>query len=117
MTSRTKIACIRKTTKHTSCAVVLKTGAPPGVMVAETDTEAEIKAWVGGVKRLRYKDFRLLRLERVMEDDGGSRRRLAGVELGAVKEIESMKEMSSYMAECGLLPWWTEGMGFIRGGV
>ena len=35
MTSRKKILAITKAAKHLSCSVVLKTGGPPGIMVAE----------------------------------------------------------------------------------
>ena len=49
MTSRKKIQAITKSAKHNSCSVVLKTGKPPGVMIAEGSEEA-VKQWVEGVK-------------------------------------------------------------------
>ncbi|KAL8926895.1 MAG: hypothetical protein Q9208_002704 [Pyrenodesmia sp. 3 TL-2023] len=110
MTSRRKIASIAKSAHRTSCAVLLKTGKPPGVMVAEAGSEGQLREWVGGVKRLRYKDYRLLRIEAVGNDGE------LGVASGCVKEMQSMKELSAYLDGRGILPWWTENMGFAQGG-
>lgn len=41
MTSRKKIQAIAKAAKSLSCAVVIKTGHPPGVMIAECECEDE----------------------------------------------------------------------------
>jgi hypothetical protein len=41
MTSRSKIASITRATKRLSCSVVLKTGSPPGVMIAEGEGALE----------------------------------------------------------------------------
>ena len=49
MTSRKKIQAITKSAKQHSCSVLLKTGKPPGVMIAE-GTEDAVKRWVEGVK-------------------------------------------------------------------
>ncbi|KAL9021880.1 MAG: hypothetical protein Q9185_000894 [Variospora sp. 1 TL-2023] len=109
MTSRRKILAIGKAAKQHSCSVMLKTGKPPGVMIAEGDDEAGVKAWVQDVKRLRYKDYRLLRLEAVVDHT----RRLP-VDRANVEEFESMKELSASLAACGVLPWWAEHMGFTQ---
>ncbi|KAL9014504.1 MAG: hypothetical protein Q9173_000852 [Seirophora scorigena] len=53
MTSRRKIMAIAKAAKQHSCSVMLKTGKPPGVMMAEGDDEAQVKQWVQGVKVTR----------------------------------------------------------------
>ena len=51
MTSRKKIAAITKAAKRYECAVYLKTGAhPPGVMIAESEGEKDMRGWVGAVK-------------------------------------------------------------------
>lgn len=49
MTSRKKIQAITKSAKHHSCSVLIKTGKPPGVMIAE-GTEDAVKQWVETVK-------------------------------------------------------------------
>ncbi len=41
MTSRKKILVITKAAKQLSCSVVLKTGAPPGIMLAEGEGAEE----------------------------------------------------------------------------
>ncbi|KAL8740899.1 MAG: hypothetical protein Q9184_008444, partial [Pyrenodesmia sp. 2 TL-2023] len=50
MTSRRKIAAIAKSAHRTSCAVILKTGKPPGVMIVQGGSEGQIREWVNGVK-------------------------------------------------------------------
>ena len=53
MTSRKKIMAIGKAAKQYNCAVYLKTGKPPGVMIGECDGEdgeESLKAWVRSVK-------------------------------------------------------------------
>lgn len=53
MTSRKKITAIIKAAKKCNCAVYLKTGVPPGVMVGESDGDAgeqDLKEWVESVK-------------------------------------------------------------------
>lgn len=47
MTSRKKILTITKAAKRLSCSVLLKTGAPPGVMIAEGEDAGE---WLDVVK-------------------------------------------------------------------
>jgi len=49
MTSRKKIMTITKAAKRLECAVVLKTGPPPGVMLVEGMEEA-VEGWVSVVK-------------------------------------------------------------------
>ena len=51
MTSRKKISALAKAAKQYNCAVYLKTGPhPPGIMIAESDVEESVKAWVASVK-------------------------------------------------------------------
>ena len=50
MTSRKKIAAITKAAKHNECAVCIRTGKWPGVMVAECEKVDGLKGWVGDVK-------------------------------------------------------------------
>lgn len=49
MTSRRKIQAIAKSSKANSCSVILKTGKPPGVMIAE-GSEDQVRQWVDSVK-------------------------------------------------------------------
>ena len=50
MTSRKKITAITKVAKRCECAVYLKTGIPPGIMIAESEEEEGVKGWVASVK-------------------------------------------------------------------
>ena len=50
MTSRKKIQTLSKAAKAHSCAVLFKTGRPPGVMIAEAADEASVMDWVDTVK-------------------------------------------------------------------
>lgn len=58
MTSRKKIQAITKSAKHHSCSVLIKTGKPPGVMIAQ-GTEDAVKQWVESVK-VRLSPLRLV---------------------------------------------------------
>ncbi|KAL2045505.1 hypothetical protein N7G274_001933 [Stereocaulon virgatum] len=108
MTSRKKISAINKLAKKWECAVYLKTGVPPGIMIAESEGEEGVREWVASVKRLRYKDYQLLRSEAVEQG------RLL-VEPGDVKEFTSMKGLASEVTECDILDWWRLHMGFTKG--
>lgn len=110
MTSRRKIARLTHSAKQRSCSVILQTGKPPGIMIAE-GREASVKAWVADVKALQYKDYRLLRMEAV--DRSLLDKYVAP---GRVAELSSMKILSACLGECGLLEWWTQHMGFAKGG-
>jgi hypothetical protein len=57
MTSRKKITVITKAAKRLSCSIVLKTGAPPGIMLAEGE-ETEAGDWleVVRVREIRIQD-------------------------------------------------------------
>ena len=113
MTSRRKIITIHKHTKRLSITLVLKTGRPPGIMLAEAMTHDAIEQWVGCVRRLRYKDFRVVKIEEIMErGDGGLK--LGGA--GRVREFEEMKELGAYLEECGIRQWWRVHMGFAKSG-
>lgn len=58
MTSRKKIQVITKAAKRLSCAVVMKTGSPPGIMLAEGDEE-EAGEWLEVVRVRNFRDSRL----------------------------------------------------------
>lgn len=109
MTSRRKIAALTKAAKSLSCAVVLKTGRPPGVMIIEASNQENVKSWVLIVKKLRYKDFRMLRSAEVVE-----RGQLAGLKEGEAREFESMKLFRECLEESGVLGWWMKAMGFTK---
>ncbi|EKD21639.1 hypothetical protein MBM_00752 [Drepanopeziza brunnea f. sp. 'multigermtubi' MB_m1] len=113
MTSRKKILAITKAAQRFSCAVVLKTGrGPPGVMLAEGEGEGA-REWLEVVRKLRYKDFHLVKREVVL------RRGLVGVEPGEVRELTSLRDLGALLQEEGnaeMYEWWRVHMGYKKGG-
>ena len=116
MTSRKKIQALTKAAKSLHCSILLKTGRPPGVMLVESASESDgqaqkaVESWVDVVKRLRYKDYQLMRMERV---EVGCLK----VDVGSVREFAEMKEFGKYMEKCGMWEWWREHMGFTKFGL
>ncbi|CAL3962966.1 hypothetical protein PZA11_000028 [Diplocarpon coronariae] len=106
MTSRKKILTITKAAKRFSCAVVLKTGGPPGVMLAEGEGAGE---WLEVVRKLRYKDYHLLRREDV-------KARGMAIEPGSVVELTTMKDLGAFLeGSREMHTWWRVHMGYTKG--
>ncbi|KAK0119683.1 hypothetical protein ONS95_011119 [Cadophora gregata] len=106
MTSRKKILTITKAAKRLSCSVLLKTGGPPGVMVAEGELAGD---WLEVVRKLRYKDYQLMKREDVGEK---------GLDVGPgdVKELTGMKELGAFLERNReIYEWWRVGMGYKKG--
>ncbi|KAL2070494.1 hypothetical protein VTL71DRAFT_13520 [Oculimacula yallundae] len=100
MTSRKKIFALTKAAKNLSCSVILKTGSPPGVMLAEGELAGD---WLEVVRKLRYKDFRLMKKEVVQ-------RRGLLVEPGHVRELSSVKDFGALLEGNGeIFEWWRVG--------
>ncbi|CZS88894.1 uncharacterized protein RCO7_04568 [Rhynchosporium graminicola] len=114
MTSRKKILALTKSAKRLSCAVLLKTGSPPGIMLAEGELAGD---WLEVVRKLRYKDFRLMKKELVQK-------RGLDVEYGGVKELSSVKEFGAFLergrervgdGDGDIFGWWrTDRSGHCR---
>ena len=109
MTSRKKIQSLTRAAKGYNCAVVIKTGRPPGVMLAESTNRNDIEAWVQTVRRLRYKDYSLMKMESVGQGQ-------LKVEMGHVQEFQELKDFGRYLEECSIWQWWREHMGFAKSG-
>jgi len=108
ITSRKKVARLRTAADHHARYVVIRYGGSPGLMYVEGDEEG-VTAWVGAVKRLRYKDFQLLRKVGRVEGEvkGDEEHRAKGF-----VEVESVQEFAGRMEELGVLRWWRRAMGF-----
>ena len=109
MTSRTKISAIHTLTKSFGCRAVLKTGQCPGIMIAECGGGPPILLeWVKSVKALRYKDYRLQKVQDgIMPKEGYLR-----IADGEVVELDDMKAFGELMRDWGVRDWWREGMGW-----
>lgn len=118
ITSRKKVAALKRAADTHSCFVLLRSGGCPGIMYVEGEGQGQVEGWVGVVKRLRYKDFQLVRKpgELVVESGSGD----SGEGLGksgdgkdiGLNEVESVKEFGSAMAQRGVWGWWRKGMGY-----
>ncbi|EPE35272.1 hypothetical protein GLAREA_10969 [Glarea lozoyensis ATCC 20868] len=107
MTSRKKIGVITRAAKTHDCSVLLKVGAPPGIMLCEGE-ENGVKEWENVVRKLRYKDMRLVKRESIEKMSLGP----LGVETGDVQEIEEIKDFAKLLeGDEGLYQWWRVGMG------
>jgi hypothetical protein len=121
ITSRKKVAALKRAADTHSCFVLLRSGGCPGIMYVEGLEQGQVEGWVGVVKRLRYKDFQLVRkpAELVPESGSGSEvipddlslGRAMGRDVG-LNEVESVKEFGSLMAQRGVWGWWRKGMGY-----
>ncbi|KAH6676247.1 hypothetical protein B0J14DRAFT_536554 [Halenospora varia] len=110
MTSRKKIATITRAAKRLECAVVLKIGSPPGIMLCEGG-EGESREWEDVVRKLRYKDMRLMKRELISENKLVS----VGLKNGEVMEIDSIKEYAKLLEkDLELYQWWRVAMGYAK---
>ncbi|OQE13475.1 hypothetical protein PENFLA_c047G08721 [Penicillium flavigenum] len=124
ITSRKKVAALKRAADTHQCAVLLRSGGCPGIMYVEGGKEP-VESWVDVVRRLRYKDFQLVTRPGVVEEEEDGRGKQGtgnrngekkdGKELGlavGLDEVESVKEFGAIMAERGVWNWWRRGMGY-----
>ncbi|KAH8678584.1 hypothetical protein BGZ60DRAFT_370589 [Tricladium varicosporioides] len=110
MTSRKKIATITRAAKRLECAVILKIGSPPGIMLCEGG-EGESRGWEDIVRKLRYKDMRLMKREVISE----KKLALLGLKDGEVKEIDDIKQYGKLLEQdAELYQWWRVAMGYAK---
>ncbi|KAJ5772774.1 hypothetical protein N7457_007670 [Penicillium paradoxum] len=115
ITSRKKVAVLKRAADTHQCAVLLRSGGCPGIMYVEGQKE-RVESWVDVVRRLRYKDFQLVTRAAAVEqeqEDGyeQSGKGSPGLALG-LDEVESVKEFGGIMAQRGIWNWWRRGMGY-----
>ncbi|TVY90211.1 hypothetical protein LAWI1_G003667 [Lachnellula willkommii] len=110
MTSRKKIAIITRATKRLECSVLLKVGANPGIMLCEGQ-QNHASEWETVVRKLRYKDMRLLKRESISELHLAT----LGVREGDVKEMEEVKDFAKFLEkDPRLFHSWRVGMGYVK---
>ncbi|KAJ5429057.1 hypothetical protein N7491_006073 [Penicillium cf. griseofulvum] len=120
ITSRKKVAALKRAADTHQCAVLLRSGGCPGIMYVEGAKE-RVESWVDVVRRLRYKDFQLVTRPGVVEDEGKGKENGNGNEKKdgekwdlavGLDEVESVKEFGGIMAKRGVWKWWRRGMGY-----
>jgi hypothetical protein len=110
ITSRKKIAVLKKAADTLNCFALLRTGGSPGVMYVEGRSD-DVEAWVSTVQRLRYKDCQLAaRPAPVMDEDSDCKK---GEKEVGLREVESVREFGCAMKDRGVLEWWRKGMGYV----
>lgn len=123
ITSRKKVAALKRAADTHQCAVLLRSGGCPGIMYVEGGKEP-VESWVDVVRRLRYKDFQLVTRPGVLEEEAECGKQGTGngnwknkdgkgldLPLG-LDEVESVKEFGGIMAKRGVWNWWRRGMGY-----
>jgi hypothetical protein len=129
ITSRKKVAALKRAADTHQCAVLLRSGGCPGIMYVEGVGKDRVEMWVDVVRKLRYKDFQLVTRPGVVdvekepweksgsekEDNKMGKDKGSSVGLGialGLNEVESVKEFGSFMAKRGVWNWWRRGMGY-----
>ncbi|KAF2841339.1 hypothetical protein M501DRAFT_1009296 [Patellaria atrata CBS 101060] len=111
ITSRKKVAKLRKAADNYNCFVLLRSGGSPGIMYCEGEKES-VDQWVNTVQRLRYKDYQLVArpapVERTVAAELQDSIRTVGC-----YEIETVRSFAAKMDSLGIHSWWKKAMGFI----
>ncbi|KAL2019634.1 hypothetical protein VTK56DRAFT_9449 [Thermocarpiscus australiensis] len=106
ITSRKKIAQLRKAANKHECYALLRSGGYPGIMYCK-GSEQGVREWVAAVQQLRYKDFQLaVRPELIGSEVAQSE------EQPRLVEVPSVNDFAAAMKERGLSAWWERAMGF-----
>ncbi|KAI2615135.1 hypothetical protein GGR54DRAFT_642634 [Hypoxylon sp. NC1633] len=107
ITSRKKLARVKKAAALHNLHVIIRSGGSPGIMYAEGPNEAAVSSWVNSVKVLRYKDFRC-----AMKPTANLVRATDELKVGGFEETTSVAEFGDRMEQRGLSGWWRIGMGY-----
>lgn len=111
ITSRKKIAVLKKAAGNHGCYVLLRTGGSPGMMYVEGKQEEDVSSWVSIVQKLRYKDYQLVSRPGPTESDASTLNRTT--RKPGLMEVTTVKEFGFIMQERGLLDWWRTAMGYL----
>ena len=112
ITSRKKVAALKRAADVHQCSVLLRSGGCPGIMYVEGRDKVQVEGWVGVVRKLRYKDFQLVTRPSALEPEGEPEENIKEeLDIG-LAEVESVKEFGNFMEKRGVLNWWRKGMGY-----
>ncbi|KAJ5335551.1 hypothetical protein N7541_005374 [Penicillium brevicompactum] len=121
ITSRKKVAALKRAADSHQCSVLLRSGGCPGIMYVEGQGKERVEMWVDVVRKLRYKDFQLVTRPGLVEMEGDTelegkektktKKETTGLALG-LDEVDSVKEFGAIMAKREVWNWWRRGMGY-----
>ncbi|KAL2151905.1 hypothetical protein VTH82DRAFT_5089 [Thermothelomyces myriococcoides] len=106
ITSRKKVAHLRKAAGKLGCYALLRSGGCPGIMYCK-GSEEEVKEWVKTVQQLRYKDFQLVSKPAPIDAAVAKPEDRTGL-----FEVSSVQEFADAMEKRGISEWFKRGMGF-----
>lgn len=126
ITSRKKVANLKKAADNHGVYALLCSGGCPGIMYAEGSADG-VKEWVSSVnvcenrrlgkpstnsaQRLRYKDYQLaVRPAPIAPENGTAATRHVPVGLF---EVGTVKEFGAIMQQRAIWSWWRKGMGYV----
>ncbi|KAK8208235.1 hypothetical protein IWZ01DRAFT_542802 [Phyllosticta capitalensis] len=114
ITSRKKVANLKKAAGKYEVYALLRSGGCPGIMYCE-GLEDGVNNWVASVQRLRYKDFHLVTRPGPLQQEQEDKPKAAyrDVPVGLF-EVETVKGFSDVMSKRGVLQWWKRGMGYVK---
>jgi hypothetical protein len=131
-----KLEKVTRAAEHNCVRFVLvRYGGPPGLMYAENAELPQLQAWLGEVRRLRYKEFQVIQkpvlryvtvpgeLPAVRGQTVGSDSSKPAVQALVTKDmgkspgerskvVQRIDEFQSEMASRGLLQWFNSAMGY-----
>ncbi|KAI1759119.1 hypothetical protein GGR53DRAFT_177462 [Hypoxylon sp. FL1150] len=111
ITSRKKLARVKKAAVLHNVNVLIRSSGSPGIMYAEGISESAVSSWVNTIQALRYKDFQCA------WKPAANQSRFAGrIQDGSFEEVTSIAEFSVKMEQRGLGDWWRIGMGYKSSG-
>ncbi|KAI1654214.1 hypothetical protein F4813DRAFT_392957 [Daldinia decipiens] len=108
ITSRKKLARVKKAALLHNLHVLIRSGGSPGIMYAEGPDEASVSSWVNMIQALRYKDFQCARKPAAHQIRSAVER----LKDGGFEEVASVTEFGERMEQRGLGSWWRIGMGY-----
>ncbi|KAJ5809090.1 uncharacterized protein N7503_001308 [Penicillium pulvis] len=110
ITSRKKVAALKRAADAHQCFVLLRSGGCPGIMYVEGQEQTNVESWVSVVRKLRYKDFQLVTRPGLLAPEGDEYPLpLPG---SGLSEVESVKEFGDLMSKRRVWGWWRKGMGY-----
>lgn len=132
ITSRKKVAKLRKAGHSLACYVLLRSGGCPGIMYC-AGPEHGVREWVATVQagfpwlspmrsvtvretdclqRLRYKDFQLVSKPAQVMPDADAALSASPDDSPDFCEVASTNEFANAMKQRGILLWWQRAMSF-----